>query len=584
MVGVSRYPTARLLRFFFFGGACLLTASIFIAHTILAQELMQEVIMRTADQAVFFRQLIDANPKILQDKGLIYVARHHSIRLTHIDADGAVLQDSAFEPDTKVDLQSKADRIEFLKAKQDKVGSAARFSATLQQEMIYVVTELYDGTYLRVGVPYHDVQGSLYNNVTLLFALVILGAGVSALLYHIHARQLQKDLRQLTRGVEAVASGNYDHTIALLGRKEFEPLGNAIGILARDIKNSIQTITDKKYQLETILESLQEGVLVLDKQGNIQSFNHGFARLFPLVQQGMGKQIDQIVLMPALVTAVNKMLITQRQTVKTMRLEGEDKKQLLVHICPSSHNIPSIGIIVIIHDISGLLYVEQVHKNFVANVSHELRTPLTAINGYAETLATAKCSLADCKDFGGKILKNGGYLAKIIEDLLALARVDDDAAHIEKEAVSPLVCLRMAQQQVLVPENNEIVVTGEENPCVVYANAVLLAQAMRNLLANALRYAPPHSKVMVSLEHRDDMVIIGVSDDGIGIAPEEQKRVFERFYRVEKSRHSKTTGLGLAIVKQIVERFEGNIWVESPSPVANTTFYIALPCLKECSI
>lgn len=563
-------------------GLVLFGASLFLAHRLLYYKLLREATERANQQAVFLQMLIDTSPDILGRPDLMDVARQRNLRLTLMDATGKVVQDSALDAKELAQFENHSDRLEFILAKKLGVGTAVRTSGTVHKETLFTAVRLADGSFLRVGVPFAGVHTTLNEHFMLLLALAGIAVGVTALLFRWRERQLQRDLRRISRGVAAIANGNYGHTVSHLGREEFIPLAEAINTLAKDIKSTLGSLTDKNSQMETILESLQEGVVVLSARGGVRSCNRAFLLMFPAAGSAKGKQIIEILPFPTLQAAIEELMRTPGSGVQTLRLDADGRRQLLVHICRPSQVTLNVALIVIVHDITSLIQLERTHKDFVANVSHELRTPLTAIKGYAETLVGTECTPDEYRHFGQKILKHGDFLANTVEDLLTLARVDDEGKAIEKEPVDPFVCAALAKQLMSVAPSHarRIEILGEKGSvCRVRANKFLLAQAVRNLLENACRYAPSGSVITVGIEQREGACLISVSDQGAGIPPQDQERIFERFYRVERLRNSETTGLGLAITRQIVERFGGTIWVQSPSPTARTTFYISLPCL-----
>ncbi len=578
------FQTRRSRLFLVLAGIALFGASLLLAHRLLYHKLLEEAMERANQQAFFLQMLIDTSPEILTRQSFMDVARQHNIRLTHMDAKGKVVQDSAVDAKDLPHLENHSDRLEFILAKELGVGTAVRTSGTVHNEALYTAVRLADGSFLRVGVPFVGVNTTLNEHFTLLLALAGIAVGVTALLFNWRARQLQRDLRRISRGVSAIAKGNYEYTVSHLGRGEFIPLAEAINTLAKDIKNTLGSLTDKNSQMETILESLQEGVVVLGARGGIRSCNRALLRMFPAAESCEGKQVIEILPFPALQAAIEERMHTPRPSVQTLRWDVEGRRQLLVHLCQPSQVSVNVALIVIVHDVTSLIQLERTHKDFVANVSHELRTPLTAIKGYAETLVGNACTPDECRHFGQKILKHGDFLANTVEDLLTLARVDDEGKSIDTEPVDPFVCAALAKQLVSVAPSYArcIEISGEEGAvCRVHANKFLLAQALRNLLENACRYAPAESVITVGIEQQEGACLLSVSDQGAGIPAQEHERIFERFYRVERLRNSETTGLGLAIARQIVERFGGTLWVQSPSPTAKTTFYISLPCLTK---
>lgn len=559
---------------------------LFFAQKVLSQKLFDRTIEQTRQQAFFLQTVFDANPDLRNNQEIYAKAAELGTRLTLVRADGEVLQDSSFNSKDTKNLENHKDRLEIILAKQNGVGEATRFSGSLHSETVYVAVRLADGDFLRLGIPISSVKKAVKEHFILLASLTGVVALIIICAFYWYANQLQRDLRRLGRGVNAIAYGNYGHLVSNLGREEFMPLADSINILAKDIQKTLTSLKDKNSQLSTILETVEAGIAVLGARGSLRAWNKAFTAICRDRQIETGQQMIEILPIPALQLAVEEALLSPNANTQPLRLETEDKKQILVHLCKPEHTSAKLTLVVIISDITNIVLLEKAHKDFVANVSHELRTPLTAIKGFSETLTRSQCTLEECKYFGQKILKHSNFLAETVEDLLVLAHVDDTAKNLELVETDVHTSAIMARQLLLgsnnFPETADVArieITHIEACCPVLANNILLVQALRNLMENASRYSPAEKPVRVSISSQNGQCLISVSDDGLGIPKAEQERIFERFYRVEKLRNSETTGLGLAIAKQIIERFAGKIWVESPSPIAKTTFYISLPCI-----
>ncbi len=552
-----------------------------LTQKLLYQTLLEKTVEQTSQEAFFLKTLLDESPELQQSQTLFKKAKELGTRLTLVLPDGRVANDSAHTPQEAEALENHKDRLEIILAKEHGYGTAVRFSGTMQAQAVYVAVQLENGSLLRLALPLTAVKLAVQEHFTILLALTGTVALAIVFAFYWQARQLHRDLRRLGRGVNAIAQGNYGHTVSNLGREEFIPLAESINIVARDIQKNLTSLTDKNSQLSTILETVEAGIAVLGARGTLRSWNKSFADMCHAGSLMAGRQMIEVLPVPALQKSIEEQLAAQNTQTKTLRVETTDKRQLFIHICKPEKISEKLTLVVIINDITTIMLLEKIQRDFVANVSHELRTPLTAIKGFAETLTGSQCTLEECRHFGSKILKHGTFLADTVEDLLLLARVEDTAKNLNLEQTDPLACANMARQIVLGKNMSEGNIEIEQTAacCQVMANKILLVQAMRNLMENACRYSPAGSAVTVCITKQDNHCLIAVSDNGTGIPKAEQERIFERFYRVEKMRNSGTTGLGLAITKEIIERFSGKIWVESPAKTATTTFYISLPCI-----
>jgi two-component system phosphate regulon sensor histidine kinase PhoR len=249
---------------------------------------------------------------------------------------------------------------------------------------------------------------------------------------------------------------------------------------------------------------------------------------------------------------------------------------------PPKEAAHAIGAVAVFRDISELVRLETVRRDFVANVSHELRTPLTAIQGYAETLMDMEEVPDKGRRFAEIIRKHGMFLSDMVNELLTLSRLENGNAAVCCETADPAQALNAAKQ-ILAQTMEQARVRMEEDLAPgmpVAIEGAHLEQVFRNLLENACRYAPPESTIVIRMRPQGSEALFSISDQGPGIPPHDLGRIFERFYRVEKHRGN-TSGLGLAICKHIIERHHGRIWAESPAQGAATSFFFTLPLVLE---
>ncbi len=410
---------------------------------------------------------------------------------------------------------------------------------------------------------------------------------------------VQKDLNQVHDFVKELTLGKLQRRLA--GTTVTAQLVTPINALATHFETRLRDLSANNEQLRTILNAMDEGVLVLTQSGAIEQYNKALLSMFPQVEHFQGSQVVEVIPVPGLQQAVDNILsacahkeFDDEKSYDSLRLELDPHRVFSVHVTRASHSDLALGAVVVFHDISAIVRLERVRRDFVANVSHELRTPLTVIQGYAETLASTEDFPLEYKRFVEIIGKNGAYLARMVEELLSLARLENTHLPITLSAVSAQESLQAAIalcRLQLDLRQIQVKVDFEEDILLV-ANAQHLTQVFRNLLENAGRYAPEGDEIVVRCQsidsniHKDDaenntenagMTIFSICDKGIGIAEKERRRIFERFYRVEKHRRQGSTGLGLAICKHTVERLGGRIWVESPADEFATVFYFTIP-------
>jgi len=501
------------------------------------------------------------------------LARHLGFRVTVIAEGGVVIADSHVPNDRLPFLDNHAARPEVMEARHGGVGMSIRYSATLQQEMIYVARRIEPGGglpsgVLRLAVPFPTVKGWLDRLYPRLWAVLALTLGVTGGISYVLSRRFEEPIQRIVEAAQAIGKGEYQRRIHIDASPEFNRLAKAINEMASRIGDDVQRLTFQKSQLETILDSMKEGVMVLDRDGRIRVTNRSLMLLQRDPKPQAGKRPLEVFLSPELQKACDEVLLEKDQERLEIEMEGNRFYDINLVRIPGP-GTPG-GAVVVFHDITDIKRLERVRRDFVANVSHELRTPLTSIKGYAETLLESPCAeTEETHSFLQTILKNANHMSRMVNDLLQLTRLEVrgldaplgvvDAAKALESAWE--TCALLAQKQGIGLQSD---FAGKEVP--VYAVRDSLVQVFQNLLNNAIRYSPAGSSVRVSVREEGDMAVFQVEDEGPGIPVEHQSRIFERFYRVDKQRGDGTgsTGLGLAICRHIVRNLGGRIWVESP--------------------
>ena len=521
----------------------------------------------------FVRDLLEGADAAQVDR-LFEAAKALSVRLTLVDGSGRVLRDThASLPD----LDNHGDRPEIEHALESGAAVSLRYSSSLKDEAIYAAARLSSGGSIRVAAPVAEIDRRLSSELAL-FTLAVLGAALLCLAVSWYiVRGVRRDIGSMTDVVRSISPRTPGRRLRTVPGREFLPLAAAVNRMADNAEKALRLTQDQSGQLETILDSLHEGVLVVDREGRVRRVNKTLAAMFPQAETAAGKPLIEAVPLPLLHLRTEAVL---RGEDPNGALESEYPagRHLIMHVSPPSIPGETLGAVIVVYDATDIMRLERVRKDFVANVSHELRTPLTAISGCAELLGECPDLGPEYLEFTAIIRRNAALLSRIVGDLLDLARIENSNEPIAREPLNPVfsltnalhVCEPMAEAKhlhldVSVPET------------LILANAGLLTQVFRNLLENACRYAPEHSTVRVSAEPRETVMLFTVSDQGPGIPPDSLDRIFERFYQVEKERNSASAGIGLAICRHVVERLGGRIWAESPYGDAATAMRFTLP-------
>ena len=578
---------SRLFACFIVVAALAMLVPIFYIRPVLHEALLQDSLERLRQETSLVRALLETEQDSAKFAAMANALQKTEIRLTLMNSQGDVLLESSQE-DTGADrglAENHADRPEVQTAMRSGQGSATRFSTTLLSEFIYTASRLENGNIIRLAIPFAGVK----QRIDAQFAGFSLAASsavvLSLLLAWFFSNRIKHSLAGMVRIVEGISLGRFSRRLHTLPGKEFAPLADAVNRMANSIEESIRTVADQKNQLEAVLETMAEGVLVLGPKGRIRRINRALASCFPAKSSVEGRQVVELIPSPALQEAVTALLADPEGYGKSVTLQVTSHTGAIFSVLltrPLEEAAESLGLVAVFHNITELMRLEAIRRDFVANVSHELRTPLTAIQGYAETLE----GMADLPEQGRRfaeiIHKHSMFLSGMVDELLALSRLESDSFRLDPSSVTPLDALHRAAQ-MLQPEMERKHLRFTESIASqirVQAEAGLLERVFRNLLENACRYAPETSEISVSAQLHDAEVIFAVSDQGPGIPPSELGRVFERFYQVEKHRGAAGkggSGLGLAICKHIVERHRGRIWAQSPTSNAATAFFFTMP-------
>ena len=515
-------------------------------------------------------------------------------RITYVARDGTVIADSQVSFSRVPAMDNHANRPEIIQAYKEDLGTSSRYSTTLGKHLIYSAKKtsghgVIPSGVIRVAVPFSEVKRRLDNLSKNLLLTIVVTLVATIFLSYILVRQLEIPIQRMIRAAQAVGDGNYRERIRRYPGKEFSPLAQAINQMAESIERQIKTITEQKEQLGAILDGMTEGVMVLDSRGKIKTTNKALGRIVPDLPTSMGRRPLEVIRSHELQKACDQVLAGNHDSEsQPLRLEiALDVGRVFdVNIVQFGDRQEGTGAIVVFHDISELKRLEKVRQDFVANVSHELRTPLTSIKGYAETILSEGIVGSDSAgDFVKIILKHANNMSKMVDDLLQLARLEARQRPLEYASVNAADSLNSAWKacaSLAGEKNMRLENLLPEEGVVVRADAEQLEQVFRNLLENAVKYGPSGGKVTVSsADPAPGIITFQVRDEGPGIPIQDQTRIFERFYRVEKDRtnHKGSTGLGLAICRHIIQNHGGKIWLESP-PQGETTgsaFFFSLP-------
>jgi two-component system phosphate regulon sensor histidine kinase PhoR len=404
------------------------------------------------------------------------------------------------------------------------------------------------------------------------------------------SRFLTQPISDLTQKAIQLVSSHSDHRVKVDSREELRMLSKAMDEIGIQLRSKIDEISKERDYLQTILKGMAEGILVVDERGRILVANNALRRLLSLPSDVANRTPLEIIRNTELEEAIRKVIRKGTSTSFELTLPlplGKALEVNVVGILPSPEEMERgdegiRGAIAVFHDITRLKELEKVRQDFVANVSHELRTPLTTIKGYAETLLEGALQEEVAPQFIQIIKRHTDRLAKIVEDLLTLSKIETREFQLKLEPifVSALIDGTIDFVRDSAGKKKISVHINDISPSLsVLADYDYLERVLINLLDNAIKYGREGGEIIVSAAKTDrEELQFSVRDNGIGIPKEDLPRIFERFYRVDKGRSQELggTGLGLSIVKHIIQVHGGKVWVESQLE-KGSTFYFTLP-------
>ena len=547
------------------------------------QEERSSIEQRLVTQAQLIAELLSRNPDVAPDldEEADRLAGLLQTRVTLIAADGRVLGDSDLEGQALADVENHLQRPEVQRAREHGVGVIARYSTTVRIEMLYAaVTARHPQVrYVRVALPLTTVSDQIRRvggQAVLAFTLAI---PFALALAWIASALLSKRVRAIAGVAERYRQGD-------LTRSSYDYGADELGEVARVLDGSVQELGRRlddllrdRARLDAILSGMVEGVLVLDAAGRIQLANRAAQSMLRMETSSIGRPYVEVIRHPDIAAQLGTALRGGEVDSREVALTRDPGRTFVARAAPVSR-AGGGGAVLVLHEITDLRRADQIRRDFVANVSHELRTPLTAIRGYVEALLDDRSDSEDARKFLEIIARHSARMERLVSDLLRLARLDArqealDLAPCDLQQLFNTVTADVAE--TAAAKHQKVTAIVEAPASRIVADPAKLHDVLRNLIENAVHYSPDNAAIRLEANRANGVVRISVSDSGPGIPPEDLSRVFERFYRVDKSRtRPGGTGLGLAIVKHLVELHGGEAVAEN-RPEGGARFVITLP-------
>jgi two-component system phosphate regulon sensor histidine kinase PhoR len=486
-------------------------------------------------------------------------------RVTIVALDGTVLGDSEEEPSV---MENHANRPEIIDALARGVGESTRYSTTLERTMMYVAVPIsYEDEILgvaRVSLPLTTVE-SLARQVTvsIIVAMAVATALVVLAAWTI-ARLTTRPIRRLTTASKRIASGELGQKIAVGARDEVGELTRAFNEMSAKTKELVETISEDRTRLASILNNMTDAVIMIENEGNISLANRAAEKLFD-IKETEKRSIIQVVRDHE----IDELLKLCLKTVGTQTVQyesGISKRYLRAIAIPIIHN-ELTSVLLLLQDLTELRNVQTTRRELIGNISHEFRTPLAGIKAMVETLGGgAVDDKKAAQDFLTRIDSEVDRLTQLVAELTELSRIETGKTELKKEPVD----LNQLVEEVITRLNPQVERQGlsirrefaADLPS-VSADKERVRQVVANLAHNAIKFTPAGGEITITTRVLEESVAVDITDTGIGIPVEDVPRVFERFYKGDKARTGEGTGMGLAISKHVIEAHGGNISVES---------------------
>lgn len=493
----------------------------------------------------------------------LYKFKDNLVRFTVINKDGDVIFDNEIAK-----LDNHNNRQEIIDAFKNGSGSSVRYSASLSTSMVYVATKIDDNTVIRSSVPVNNIR--VFTSVTLKYyiAIILLVFVLSLFLAVKLVKIIVYPINELQKVTSKIENGDLNKRAIIYNYDEIGFLAQTFNNIADQLEIRIIDSLDKKNKLEAILESMESGVIAIDNNENIILINSYSQKLFDLKEDNIGKKISDCIIDYDLINFIRE--IPEIGT-KEVKLFHPIERELRVKKSPIINYLNnSIGIVITVQDITDIKRLENMRSEFVANVSHELKTPLTSIKGFSETLRYVD-DIETKNKFLDIIDKESERLTNLINDILILSNIEN-IHKMESEYFNPGDVIENVLDMVKSQAYKKSIII-KYNDCFnseILGSKDKFHQLAVNLIENAIKYSNENGIVKIDLTLEEQYFVFKVKDNGIGIPKNDIPRIFERFYRVDKSRSTRGTGLGLAIVKHIVKLFNGEISVKSKVGIGST--------------
>jgi two-component system phosphate regulon sensor histidine kinase PhoR len=571
----------------FIGSVAAATVSLLAASLLLSGQVRERqrtaIERRLTDDARVIADLLSNGtvPANALDQEADRIAQFIGGRVTFIAEDGRVVGDSTQPADTLDALENHASRPEVMTARGSGLGVTRLYSTTVNTDMLYVAVRAAHPVvrYVRLALPLTEIDAQLATIRTMTFVALGVAIPVALIVSWIVSAPLGRRMRAIAAVAERYATGDLSRPAYDYGSDELGEVARVLDRSVQELGKRLEELSRDRARREAILASMSEGVLVVDRTGRLQLANNAAQAMLRVDAAATGRPYLEVIRHPDIagqLTAALRGEEPETQDLVLARSPGHVFAARAVAVAAAGGG----GAVLVLHDITDLRRADQIRRDFVANVSHELRTPLTAIRGYVEALQDEPGQPESTHRFLEILGRQARRMERLVSDLLRLARLDARQETLEvarcdiRQIFSAVVADLMPS---ISAKGQRVTIDVPPEACELAADAAKLHDIARNLVENAVNYSPEQAEVRLSAARRDGGFSFSVADSGPGIPPEDLMRVFERFYRVDKSRSRPGgTGLGLSIVKHLVELHGGHVTAAN-RPDGGAVFTVTLP-------
>ncbi len=507
-------------------------------------------------------------------------ALKYDFRITIIDRNGEVYADS----NTDEHLENHKDREEVIRALNGESVTVNRYSETMGQQYAYSAVPVSNDDFsgvLRISLPLSELRDlNSHMFYAILYAILICFV-IALLAALIFTEILAKPIHEVSEAAQRITKGDYNIKIYTRDRSVVGKLAESFNVMSKNLKENIESLTQRNAELEAMLSSMTAGVVAIDDSNEILFYNKAFTEIVkPAGKELLGQSLYNVLRNAAVFDAIDQVRINNISVEQEGTLTRDGLRYIRVAATPlGMEGRNYFGVLLIIDDVTKIKKLESIRSDFVSNVTHELKTPLTSIRGFIDTLkGGAIKEEAVANRFLDIIDIEAERLYSLIQDILLLSEIESKREY-ESIPFDMNECVNSVIELLYSKLTDKVKIIFEPQPYLkpFVCNPDRMKQLLINLLDNAIKYTEEGS-ITISCTEENNKLILRVKDTGIGIGKDHLSRIFERFYRVDKGRSRKQggTGLGLAIVKHIVELYNGNIQLES-QPGVGTEFKISLP-------